>query len=74
MKQYFFDVVGPGRPEYDYSGRAFSTLEKAYELAELIAFDLAVSEEWDGWRISVSDVEGNNIFSVPVESSCLAAA
>jgi hypothetical protein len=74
MKQYFFDIVGPGKSEYDYSGKTFSTLEKAYELAELMAFDLAAaSDEWSGWRISVSSADGHRFFSIPVEQSCLGA-
>lgn len=35
MNRYFFDVVGYGRPELDYSGRILPTLDKAYDEAEL---------------------------------------
>lgn len=74
MKRYFFDVAGPGKPEYDYSGRTFLTPGKAHEFAEFLACDLAVSsDEWDGWRISVRSPEGAMIFSIPVRSSCLGA-
>jgi len=75
MKRLFFDIVGPNKRDYDYSGRNFSTLEKAYELAEFMAHDLAVSsDECNGWCVSVYSPEGNVIFSIPVRSSYLGAA
>jgi len=75
MQRYFFDYVGQGKPEYDYIGQVLSTPQMAYEHAELIALDLAVmSEDWIGWLISVRTEMGREIFSLPVESSCLAAA
>lgn len=76
MRRYFFDVVGPDRSEYDYSGRDMPTPEKACGLAELIALDLALEPEepWYGWTINVRSAEGHEFFSIPVQASYLAAA
>jgi hypothetical protein len=76
MERYFFDVVGHGRSELDYTGRILPTLETAYDAAELIAFDLVVKQEDEtiGWTVNVSNVHGHKLFSVPVRSSYLAAA
>lgn len=76
MTRYFFDVVGHGRSELDYAGHILPTPDRAYDLAELIAFDLAVKRGDDApsWAVNVSDVEGRKLFSIPVEASYLAAA
>jgi len=76
MRRYFFDVVGQESPAYDYHGRDLPALESAYRLAELIALDLAVKfeDEWLGCAINVRSVDGRELFSVPVQSSDLAAA
>jgi hypothetical protein len=76
MKRYFFDVVGHGRSELDYTGRVLPTPEKAYDAAELMAFDLVVKREDEaiGWAVNVSSVEGHKLFSIPVQTSYLAAA
>jgi hypothetical protein len=76
MNRYFFDVVGHGRSELDYSGRILPTLENAYDEAELLAFDLAVKRADDtiGLAVNVSSVEGRKLFTIPVQASYLAAA
>jgi hypothetical protein len=77
MQRYFFDFIHEGKSDYDYSGRLFSTLGEVQALAELMAFDLEVTldeRKRDGWLISVQDEAGGRILSVPVQSSCLAAA
>jgi hypothetical protein len=77
MQRYFFDFIHEGKSDYDYSGRFLSTPREAQELAELIAFDLAVTSDErkrNEWLITVQDEQGRRIFSVPVQSSCLAAA
>jgi hypothetical protein len=76
MTRYFFDVVGHGRSELDYTGRILPTPESAYDAAELMAFDLAVKQEdaTIGWAVKVSNVEGHKLFSIPVQESYLAAA
>ena len=74
MKRYFFDVVGHERSELDYTGRILPTPEIAYDAAELMAFDLIVKrEESIGWAVNVSSVEGCKLFSIPVQTSYLAA-
>ena len=76
MTRYFFDLVGLQSCEYDYRGREFPTPKDAYQLAELIALDFAMEEgnEWEGCTINVRSAEGYEYFSVPLQSSCLAAA
>jgi hypothetical protein len=69
MNGYFFDIVGHGRSELDYTGRLLPTPEKAYDVAELMAFDLAVKREDEtiGWAVNVSSAEGRRLFSIPVQ-------
>ena len=76
MQRYFFDVVGHGQSELDFTGRELSTPQRAYDAAELIAFDLAVRRVDDtiGWAVNVSDVKGHKLFSIPVQASYLGAA
>ena len=72
--RYFFDIVGHGRSELDYIGRILPTPEIAYDAAEFMAFDLVVKrEEAIGWAVNVSSVEGYKLFSIPVQTSYLAA-
>jgi hypothetical protein len=76
MTRYFFDVVGSGRSEYDYRGQYLPSPEKAYRLAELIALDLGVEteNEWAGSAVAVRTPEGQQLFSVAVQQTCLAIA
>jgi hypothetical protein len=76
MRRYFFDVIGQQGCAYDYRGRDFPTPEKLYQLAELIALDCSIEEEdeWCGCTVNVCSAEGHELFSIPVKSSCLAAA
>jgi hypothetical protein len=76
VKRYFFDVVGHERSELDYTGRILPTPEIAYDVAELMAFDLVVKREDEaiGWAVSVSSAEGRKLFSIPVQTSYLCAA
>ena len=75
MNCYFFDVVGHGRSELDYAGRVLPTPQRAYDAAELMAYDLAVKRGEDsiGWAVNVCSVEGRKLFSIPVQTSYLAA-
>jgi hypothetical protein len=68
MNRYFFDVVGRQRSELDYVGRILPTIEKAYDEAELLAFDIAVKEAEDtiGLAVRVSTPEGRKLFTIPV--------
>jgi hypothetical protein len=76
MNKYFFDLVSRDRCEYDYRGRAFDGPEQAIELANLIALDLEVGadEKWSGWVVQVRNSQGQEIFSLPVQTPDLAAA
>ena len=68
MNNYFFDLVNPQRSEYDFRGCEFPSLERAYQLAELIALDLGIEAEskWSGWNIEVRNIHGQQLFSMPV--------
>jgi uncharacterized protein DUF6894 len=76
MNRYFFDVVLKSHSEYDYRGREFSSVEKAAQLAELIALDLEISPqgEWAGSTVSVRDQRGQQLYSREVRAPELAAA
>ena len=76
MTRYFFDIVGHGRSQLDYTGRVLPTPESANDAAETMAFDLAVTSESEtiGWAVNVSNTEGQKLFSIPVHGSYLAAA
>jgi Domain of unknown function (DUF6894) len=73
MSQYFFDVVGHEGSALDYTGRELRTDNEAYDVAELLAFDLAVknADEGIGSKVTVSDVYGHKLFSVPIKHSYL---
>jgi hypothetical protein len=75
MERYFFDLVKHDRSELDYVGRMFATPEEAYDAAELMAFDLVVTQmdEMVGSAVKVSIAEGRELFSIPVQTSCLVA-
>ena len=75
MKRYFFDIVGHQRSELDYVGHVLPTVDEAYDTAELMAFDLAVrqADEMIGFEVTVSNVDGRKLFSVPIKASYLAA-
>jgi hypothetical protein len=70
MQRYFFDIVGGQRSNCDYRGREFPTPEGAFELAELMALDLAIdaNDERIGYSINVSTADGRKLFSVPVQA------
>ena len=69
MKRYFFDLGTQCRSMYDYKGRELATPEAAYQLAELIALDLAFDGEWVGWAVAVCSPDGERFFSVPVRDA-----
>jgi len=75
MAQYFFDRVGQNRAEYDYKGQVLPSLEKAREVAELIALDLSMETQtdWRGWVVDVKDALGRQFFSVAVQQPELCA-
>jgi len=76
VTRYFFDLVDQHRSDYDYAGRFFPTLEKAYQHAELLALDFSVDEDdrCASCKISVRSAEGHEFFSTPVRQSSLIAA
>jgi hypothetical protein len=71
MKRYFFDLVSLDRSEHDFRGRECSSLEHAFQMAELMALDLELRSEgeWSGWTVKVRNTEGKHFLSVPVRSA-----
>jgi hypothetical protein len=69
MMRYFFDLDTQCQSMYDYQGRELATPEAAYQLAELIALDLALDGESVGWTVAVCNPEGKRFFSVPVRDA-----
>jgi hypothetical protein len=76
MKTYFFDLVSGQRSEYDHRGHNLPSVEAAHQVAELIALDLGIEPDgkWCGWTIKVQNAYGRQVFSIPVQEDCLAAA
>jgi hypothetical protein len=76
MCRYFFDLVGQKRTEYDFRGREISSLEDAFQMAEIIALDLELKSEgeWRGWSVEVRNSDGRHLFSVAVQSVDVIAA
>jgi hypothetical protein len=72
MTRYFFDFGTDRTSMYDHQGRDFATPEAAYQLAELIALDLEVDGEWNGWAVAVRNPKGERVFSIPVRNVELA--
>lgn len=64
MNRFFYDIVGATSHSYDYQGRYFRTTGEAFEMAELVAYDLACSEKnnWAGFEIQVRDVSNEKLF------------
>ena len=71
MKRYYFDLVGRQTSRYDYRGGDFPSLEKAQQLAELIALDLGLEPEgeWFGWAIAVRNAYGHEYCAIPVQAA-----
>jgi hypothetical protein len=71
MKRYFFDLGTRCQSMYDYQGREFASPEAAYQLAELIALDMALEGKWVGWEVAVRSPKGDHFFSVSVKDADL---
>jgi hypothetical protein len=71
MHRYFFDLVSQNRTQHDFRGQECPSLEEAFQLAEIIAFDLELEShgEWRGWSVRVRNSDGTQLFSVPVRSA-----
>lgn len=66
MTRFFFDVVHSTSSAYDFHGRYFKTVAQAREMAEIVSFDLACSEQSDGIPKSGSATPaGENCFRFP---------
>jgi hypothetical protein len=76
MERYFFDVVGNEGPALDYTGRTLPTADEAYNVAELMALDLAVKQGDGviGSTVTVSNTYGRKLFSIQVNESYLSGS
>jgi hypothetical protein len=68
MTRFFFDVVSGTSSSYDFHGRYFKTEKEAREMAEIVSFDVACSENGEGKdaSIQVRNAFGHTLFCVPV--------
>lgn len=68
MTRFFFDVVNGTSNSYDFHGQYFTSEAEAREMAEIVSFDLACSEntEHKDASIQVRDAFGQTLFSIPV--------
>jgi hypothetical protein len=74
MKRYFFDLCSSTKLLYDFHGRFLPKWDQACEYAELIALDLEVEGEWDGWTVVVRESSGKEVFSIPTRQAEAIAA
>jgi hypothetical protein len=73
MTRFFFDVASRDGVCLDFRGRDFAKAEEAYEMAKLIALDVAFTEE-PGNEVQVRNVVGDRLFCVRVGELDLMAA
>ena len=68
MTNYCIALVSPDRAESRLRMGEFPAAERAFELAELIAFDLSIEVDgnWWGWTVEVRSAQGRKLFAVPV--------
>ena len=66
MTRYGLALMSPQTRRAKWVGEFPS--DRAFELAEHIAFDLAIEIEsqWSGWSIEVRSAQGQKLFAVPV--------
>lgn len=68
MTRYCLALMSPQHSESQIRVGEFPTADRAFELAEHIAFDLGIEIEsqWSGWSIEVRSAQGERLFAVPV--------
>ena len=68
MTKYCIALVSPQRAESHLRVGEFPAAERAFELAELIAYDLGIEVDgkWWGWTVEVRSAPGRKLFAVPV--------
>ena len=68
MTNYCIALMSPDRAESRLRMGEFPAAERAFELAELIAFDLSIEVDgnWRGWTVEVRSAQGRKLFAVPV--------
>jgi len=74
MARYFFDVINESGRSHDYQGCEFPTPDGAKRQGELIALDLQLEQESEGkvcGKVSVCDVQGREVFSIPVQGQTI---
>jgi hypothetical protein len=63
--------VSPKHAESHLRIGEFPAAERAFELAELIAFDLSIEGDgqWSGWTVEVRSAQGRRLFAAPVAAA-----
>ena len=71
---YCFALRGPRDSERHLRVGEFPAPETAFGFADLIAQELGLEVEWQGWSVEVRSMQGRTLFAVPVgDKSTLAA-
>ena len=68
MTKYCLALMSPQHTESHVRTGEFPAVERAFELAELIALDLGIEVDgkWWGWTVEVRSAQGRKLFAVPV--------
>jgi hypothetical protein len=68
VTKYCLALTNPQHSESQIRVGEFPAADRAFELAELIAFDLGieVDSKWSGWTVEVRSAQGRNLLAVPV--------
>jgi len=70
LDRYYFVLIDPRGSESDFRVGELPTLDRAFQLAEIVALDLSIDPDhrWAGWTLEVRDVNGQILVakSVPV--------
>jgi hypothetical protein len=71
MTQFCFALTSPRHAESRLRIGDFPSVERALELAELIAFELGADADgnWQDWSVEVRNSEGRRLAAVPVAAA-----
>jgi hypothetical protein len=71
---YCFALTGPLDSERHLRMGEFPAPETAFGLADLIAVELGLEPQWQGWTVEVRSMQGRRLFAAPVGGKSTLAA
>ena len=74
MDTYCFALAGPLDSERHLRVGEFPAPETAFGLADLIALELGLEPQWQGFMVEVRDMQGRKLFAAPVGGKSTLAA